>query len=136
MKNYITLLLGFAILISCSAPRPECVNKEKYFDTNTYESQEYQNKVINILHNDSPEYYRYFFVTFTGDDNDYLVVNMRNDKNCFDAKILVTDWTKLAGMRKVNGKAYPKELHDLTWSLIRTKESWKILYGDMRTIRD
>ena len=103
MKNYMTLLLGISTLISCSAPKSEAVNIEKYFDTNIYESQEYQNQVINILRDDSPEYYRYFFVTFTGDDNVYLVVNMRNDKNCIDAKILVTDWTKLAGMRKVKG---------------------------------
>ncbi len=137
LKRYIpAVILLMLILNSCSRPRPACVNTNPYFDENTYESQEYQNKVVNLLQHDSPEDYRYFFVTFAGDKNDILVVNMRSDKNCFDAKILVTNWDKLAGMRKVNGKKYPKELHNLTWSLIQTEGIWKLLYLDMDTIWD
>jgi len=136
MKTRITFLLAVAILSTCSIPKPECVNTEKYFDSNTYDSQDYQNKLINILQYDAPEDYRYFFVTFSGEEKDILVVNMRSEKNCFDAKILVTDWSKLSGIRKVNGKSYPKELYNLTWILIQTEGRWQILYTDMDTIID
>lgn len=61
---------------------------------------------------------------------------MRNDKYCFDAKLLVENWDKLVGMREKNGQSYPEELYNLDWSLEKPNEDEILFYVDMNTIID
>lgn len=140
MKTLCTLILS-VLLISLSScdyysKKPECTNKDSFFDNNDPMTETYQEKVKDVLKITIPEDFRYFFKTFTGDNNEYLMVNMRNDEYCFDAKILVENWDKLAGMRKKNGKSYPEELYNLKWKLEKSGESENIVYLDMNKIID
>ncbi len=112
--------------------KPECVNADQYFGSHTSLTEEYQKKVRDVLKNSTPENFRYFFLSFIGEQKNYMMVNVRNDRYCFDAKILVNNWDKLAGMRRTNGKSYPTELYDLTW-VIKNEE---IVFIAMHNIID
>lgn len=81
--------------------------------------EKYEDVVFSYLQNSDPEDYRYFFKTFLEKGNSTsMLVNFRNENTCFDVEILVKDWSILSGMRKVNGKSYPKELRNLKWELL------------------
>lgn len=140
MKNLTTLILSFLLLSlsSCDyvSEKPEYTNKDSYFDKNDPMTKTYQDKVKEVLKNTTADDFRYFFKTFTGDSNEYLIVNMRNDEYCFDAKMLVKNWDKLAGMRGKNGKSYPEELYNLKWELEKSGESENLVYLDMNKIID
>ena len=107
---------------------PECSNPQ------TFDYDRPGTIHLSTLHEElkskSPEDYRYFFKTFLEEDKIYMVVNFRNEQECFDVKMLVDKWDKLAGMRWANGKSYPKELHDLEW----TVKNNEITYVDMHDI--
>jgi hypothetical protein len=135
----ILLLFYFvALLQSCSyfSKKPDCVNSDPFFDSGISLSEEYQQRVRDILEDTSPDKFRYFFVTFDGKDREYLVVNMRNDQYCFDARLVVSNWDKLAGMRAVNGKSYPEELHNLKWEISDVGGKEEINFIDMNPIVD
>lgn len=65
-----------------------------------------------------------------------MMVNMRNDSRCFDARMLVTNWDKLEGMRRTNGLSYPEELYNVTWELKESSESDELVFLDMNSIID
>ncbi len=140
MKTLTKLFLSVFIisLTSCNhfKDKPECINKDSFFDNNDPMTETYQEKVKEVLKITTPNDFRYFFVTFTGDNNEYLMVNMRNNEYCFDAKILVENWDKLAGMREKKGRSYPEELHNLKWKLEKSGGSENIVYLDMNKIID
>lgn len=140
MKTSTNLLFTILLicLTSCNyfSAKPECNNMDKFFDENDPMTEEYQLKVIEVLKLNSPVDFRYFFKTFSGESNEFLIVNMRNDEYCFDAKILVKNWGKLAGMREKNGQSYPEKLYNLDWSLEKPNEDEILVYVDMNTIID
>lgn len=140
MKTLTKLVLSVLIisLSSCSylKDKPECSNKDKFFDNNDPLTELYQDKVKEVLRARTADDFRYFFKTFTGDNNEFLMVNMRNDDYCFDAKILVRNWDKLAGMRAKNGTSYPEELYNLKWKLEKSGELENIIYLDMNKVID
>lgn len=120
-------------------PKPECHNSLDFFDTNAADAQStaYQTKAINLLRDKKPHQFRYFFKTFLEEKrNTYMLTNFRNEVHCFDVKILVEDWTKLAGMRRTNGKSYPKELYNLKWEITNINGKQEVLYIDMHDIID
>ncbi len=136
------ILISFFSLIlficSCDLPKyyfssaPEC-NSET---TNDLE-QKNQENLIAMLKDRQPKDYRYFFKTFKEEGKFiYMVTNFRNDESCFDVKILVDTWDKLAGMKRTNGYSYPKELYDLNWEIKSTGRKETIRYIDMHRIID
>ena len=70
------------------------------------------------------------------DEHTFMLVNFRNNNNCFDVSILVKKWDKLGGMKKVNGVSYPKELVKLKWSIELIDGNKTVVYQDMNTIID
>jgi len=79
------------------------------------ESEEYQTQLHKLLSQSTPDDFRYFFVTFSGNDQEFMVLNFRNSTQCFDVKLLTPHKEELKGMRRTNGMSYPKELFDVTW---------------------
>lgn len=137
MKKYYPIIFCF-IIFSCelSPPPPECIIQAP-FDHLVQGSDAYQGAAIEKIENAETSNYRYFFKTFlVRDDEDLMTVNFRNQQECFDVDILVEKWDKLGGMKKVNGKSYPKELINLTWNIEERKGSKKVVYQDMNWIRD
>ena len=65
-----------------------------------------------------------------------MVLDFRNDTNCFKVRMLVDKWDKLGGMRKVNGQSYPKELMNVKWSIEKRNRSKEVVYNDMSSIID
>ncbi len=131
------VLYCFVVLGICSCelygPVPECVTPTEISQLN-YADKVYVERVTSYLKKSNPSDYRYFFKTFLeGDNQTMMLTNFRNDSTCFDVLILVEDWSKLGGMRKVNGKSYPKELRKLEW---RITENNVIVYHDMGRIID
>lgn len=141
-----TNLLFFLILFlanSCDLPEhyfvsaPECIAENEMLQTGDPLTAENQQFLRDSLRNKSPKDFRYFFKTFEEEArNTYMITNFRNDTTCFDIKILVDNWDKLAGMRRVNGKAYPKELYDLKWQITNVSGQEEVVYIDMHDIID
>lgn len=138
----IVILFTFQSCELYPAP-PDCNNSGKLTHVNITKDA-YQEIVLSYLQSSKPEDYRYFFKTFIErGNNTFMVVNFRadasgdsqgpNQDNCFDVEVLVEDWSILGGMRKVNGKSYPKELRSLQWEL---KEEGIVRYIDMGKIID
>lgn len=100
-------------------------------------SKENQQFLYAQLKTSSPEDFRYRFITFLEEEqHTYMVTNFINDDGCFDIKILVNDWSKLAGMRRTNGYSYPSELYDLKWEIRKIDEEEQVVYLDMHHIID
>ena len=109
-------------------PEPECISQ----NTDDLKNAN-QKTLIEKLENKTPNDFRYFFKTFEEEGNQiFMITNFRNDESCFDIKILVDRWDKLAGMKRTNRKSYPKELFDLKWKI----EESTIKYIDMHKIID
>ena len=146
MKKVITIILPFVfltILGKTCCPKyyfssaPTCHSDESIFNNQTYEDENYQDKVLQILAASTPEQFRYFRKTFLFENGkDYLVTNFRNEHQCFDVKMRLENLGKLAGMKRKNGVAYPVELYDLKWSLEKRNGKTEILYIDMHRIID
>lgn len=142
---YSKIILGLFLfsIIACDfpehyfTPQPECVHKIEFSDTPNSESETYQRLILEHIKAKNPEHFRYFFKTFI-DENDatYMMTNFRNNDACFDIKILVEKWDKLAGMKRVNGRAYPRELYDLKWELASIDGKAQVVYMDMHKIID
>ena len=138
-KQFFILLL----LSSCNlpehywSPAPECQNREERFNDESSISAENQTLLREKIRNQQPKNYRYFFETFIEEgEHTYMITNFRNEVDCFDIKLLVTKWDKLAGMHRVNGKAYPKELYDLQWTVKTVNSREEVVYIDMHRIID
>ena len=121
---------------------PECKTPEELANDNL-SKEEYNEVVFSYLQNSKSSDYRYFFKTFIEKgETTIMVVNFRtrvfnqshlmNKHTCFDVEVLVQDWSILGGMRKVNGKSYPKELRKLKWEL----DGKLVKYMDMGRIID
>lgn len=140
MKTRILLSVGLlsAFLLYNSFPKyyfaeaPVCVASFTELDAVAYEQA-----VLNNLADKKPSEFRYFFQTFIQEEGkDYILANMRNKTDCFDAKILIEKWDKLAGMKRTNGIGYPKELYNLKWKMEQRDGYNVIVYQDMRSIID
>ncbi len=141
--NYFFLLTGLLIFyLACDLPEhywsesPEC-HPSAFIGAAMPASLAYQSKVRVFLADKKAEDFRYFFDTFMDEGaKTYMMTEFRNENECFTGKILVRDWSKLEGMRRVNGKAYPKELYDLKWEIQTIDGKQEILYVDMHDIID
>ena len=115
---------------------PACV-EDAAFSGLGYGTPEYRAAAVEILSHSQPQDFRYFFKTFSAEGADtYMVVNLRSKAHCFDVPVLVERWDKLDGMRKTNGRSYPKELYGLKWSLQERGGRQTVVYEDMRAIID
>jgi CHAD domain-containing protein len=119
--------------------KPNCNStlNHSLLDTKAFTSTAYQREVIQLLESKKPHDFRYFFKTFLSEgDNDYMIVNFRNKEQCFDVKMKVNQWDKLAGMRRTNGLSYPEELHEIEWAIEETRGKKEVFYQDMHAIID
>ena len=141
MKKYLLIIpLFLAALFICRfmifvpknywKPEPKCIANQS-FDFSK-KGTAHLSALNESLKSKSPDDYRYFFKTFLEEEKIYMVVNFRNEQECFDVKMLVEKWDKLTGMRHANGKSYPKELHDLEWNI----ENNEVTYQGMHRIID
>ncbi|MCB0626854.1 MAG: hypothetical protein KDC43_23795 [Saprospiraceae bacterium] len=133
----IVLIYAFVSPRYLFAPEPVCHTGGLFERFDDPLSEEYQAAVREVLQGKTPADFRYFFRTFLEEeDGAYLLVNFRADGWCFDVRMLVDRWDKLAGMKKVNGRSYPEELHELEWELRRVGEEQEVAYVDMRRVID
>lgn len=135
---FISIIICLTLITSCNLPEhyfespPDCVSQTSN-DLNVQK----QSALVSALAQKNSSDYRYFFKTFIEEgDQTFMITNFRNKTECFDIKLWVDKWDKLEGMRKVNGKAYPKELFDLTWEIISEQEKKYAKYIDMHHIID
>ncbi|MEZ4850043.1 MAG: hypothetical protein R3B93_15780 [Bacteroidia bacterium] len=142
MKLSIYYLLALILFTNCTpngylASPPECKPSPQFAQIEDSQGNQYQKIALNELKNTTPEDYYYFFKTFIEEGEQvYMMTNFRNEKNCFDVKMLVNNWEKLEGMRKTNGKSYPKQLVNLTWTIDQNGENEQVVFVDMNTIID
>lgn len=130
--------LCLSIISSCdmpehySKPAPECNSQ----NTDDLEQENQRNLVDQLQHN-QPTDFRYFFKTFVEEEEDtFMITNFRNEEDCFDIKMLVNKWDKLAGMKRTNGVSYPNELFDLKWEIKSIQGEKTVEYIDMHSIID
>ena len=106
MKIITLLLINLLVfsLISCDLPdhyfdaTPACITENSADLT-----IENQLELIASLRKKQPNDFRYFFKTFIEEErHTYMITNFRNEVACFDMKILVDKWDKLAGMKRTN----------------------------------
>ena len=116
---------------------PDCSHRALFQDQYVSTSEDYQSEVLSIIENKNPNEFRYLFKTFLEEKGGTsMLINFRNGKHCFDAKILVDVWDKLGGMRKTNGKSYPKERYELEWKIETIDGDKRIVYQNMHRILD
>jgi len=137
-KIQITLLFAIFFYTSCDfpkdyfSPEPDCFNKVSYVL-----DHKDQMRLLPLLEKSKPQDYRYFFKSFEEVNSQvYMVTNFRNEEVCFDMRILVDKWDKLAGMKRANGYSYPKELYDLLWEITYLDGKKTVRYLDMHDIID
>lgn len=117
--------------------KPSCTNELPFSTSAAFAEMAYQEAARNYLSAQLPKQFRYFFKTFLEEgEHTYMIVNFRNELHCFDVKMLVNKWDKLAGMKWANGKSYPKELHDLEWIVDSINGEEEVVYVDMHKIID
>jgi len=142
---YSRIILGLLLfsIVACDfpehyfTPQPECVHKIEFSNAPNSESEAYQTLILEHVKDKNPENFRYFFKTFIDENNaTYMMVNFRSDDMCFDIKMLVQKWDKMAGMKRVNGRAYPPELYDLKWEVRIVDGKARVVYIDMHKIID
>lgn len=140
MKKALFILVAFSVtaITAFTLPKylfvsePACSS-----DTSGDSLPARQAMLVTRLQDKSPSDYRYFFQTFLEEEGQtYKVTNFRNDTDCFDIKMLVNDWDKLDGMKRTNGKSYPRELHRLEWEIVTTGQQAVVRYVDMRRVID
>ena len=140
MKIFQIIICVFILVHISSCDFPEhYFTPEPACQTNTTNDLEKENQKILVekLKDKKPNDFRYFFKTFKEEGNQtFMITNFRNDESCFDIKILVENWDKLAGMKRTNGKAYPKELYDLNWKIKLNNGEEVVQYIDMHRIID
>lgn len=118
-------------------PAPECTNELPFSTSAAFAEMAYQEAACDYLSAQYPKRFRYFFKTFLDEgDQTFMVVNFRNEAHCFDVKMLVNKWNRLGGMKRTNGKSYPKELHDLKWNVTSINGKEEVVYVDMHRIID
>ncbi|QHT70985.1 hypothetical protein GXP67_32225 [Rhodocytophaga rosea] len=102
-----------------------------------FSSPDYEKKVIDILETMEQHEFRYFFKSFVQEGKTtYMIVNFRNHKQCFDARMRVDNWDKLAGMKRTNGLSYPEELYEVKWQIGDREGTKELVYLDMHSIID
>jgi len=140
MKNQQILILIITLISigSCDFPEYYFTSEPECKSENTDDLKEENQKIlIEQLKSKTPSDFRYYFKTFEEEGNNtFMITNFRNEDSCFDIKILVEKWDKLAGMKRTNGYSYPKELFDLKWELIMNNEKEIVKYIDMHKIID
>jgi hypothetical protein len=131
------LLIVVLFIVACDEPIPQCTANPQAFQQQ-YEptSTAYQNAVLEILRDKTPEDFGYVFETFIEGDPVYMMTSFRNPEYCFSVKVLVDKWDKLGGMRKVNGRKYPNGLVNLKWTIEDINGQPTVVYQDMRIIID
>ncbi|MDF1694510.1 MAG: hypothetical protein P1U56_01675 [Saprospiraceae bacterium] len=138
MEKIVIFILLSCCFLACelSPPPPKCVSNPPFDQLETF-SKEYHAEVIKKLEKSKATDFRYFFKTFveSGEETN-MILNLRNENQCFDVKMLVENWEKLGGMRKVNGKSYPKELVLLKWNIENRNDDKIVVYDDMNWIID
>ena len=117
------------------ADAPVCQHTPEGVERDSLLSAKSQRVFRKMLKNQSPKDYRYFFRTFL-EEEPVLVVEFRSDSLCFPVKMRVEQWDKLGGMRRTNGRSYPKELYDLRWTIEPRNGQEVVLYRDMHRIID
>ncbi|MCB0628576.1 MAG: hypothetical protein R2824_25680 [Saprospiraceae bacterium] len=96
-----------------------------------------QQQFRDLIRNQAPKKYRYFFQTFLEEgDQHYMITNFRSEDACFEVKVLVDKWDKLENMRRTNGKSYPEELYGLEWEIKSVNGEEEVVYVDMHKIID
>lgn len=144
--NYLSLNIIQSFFFLCLLlVASSCQLSENYWTTpivckgqkheHTYSHEKYNaSHIIKILEESKPKDFRYYFMTFLAEGNtEYMLIQFRNEEYCIDVKLRVQNWEKLKGMKKVNGKSYPKELYDLQWTI---GSAGSINYVDMNPIID
>jgi len=128
----LTAITAFTLPKYLFVPEPACSS-----DTSYDLLPARQEMLVTRLQDKSPSDYRYFFQTFLEEEGQtYMVTNFRNETDCFDIKMLVNVWDKLDGMKRTNGKSYPRELHRLEWEIVTTEQQAVVRYVDMRRVID
>ncbi len=143
MKKSILFILVLVGFTTCDLPEhyfesaPECVEQTQFADLGEPTSPDYQAQVLSLLETKVTSDFRYFFKTFLEEDGkSYMLTNFRNKEACFDVKVLVERWDKLAGMKRTNGDYYPNELHDVQWEIQEAEGKRQVIYIDMHRIID
>lgn len=115
----------------------ECVSEGRLTENGDPLNSDNQQILREEIRNSTPENFRYYFKTFVEEaSKTYMITNFRNDSLCFDIKILVDKWDRLAGMRRTNGKGYPNELYNLKWEIKNRNGREEVVYLDMHKIID
>ncbi len=140
MKPTQIMIFTVALLFTSSCDFPEhYFTPDPNCNSNAIEDlgNEKQKELVAKLRNVAPKEYRYYFKTFKEEGNNtYMITNFRNDESCFDIKMLVDKWDRLAGMKRTNGKSYPKELYDLKWKIESIDGAEVVKYLSMHKIID
>ena len=139
--KYIIVIIFLTSLYSCNFPKhyfnpaPTCENTNMQME---YDSPDYSvNNVHAILKVNHPNEYRYYFKTFIEEDGiNKILVNFRDKNLCMDVLLSIDSLGKLNGMKRTNGKSYPRELYDLQWELDERFGKLEVMYTDMHDIID
>ena len=134
----LVFIMTLLFITSCNSDKPglQCFPSAKWKSLSP-KTREYEERVIQELRKSTPTDFRYFFRTFLRKEGrDYILVNFRNEADCFDVPLRIDRLGKLAGMKKVNGQSYPEELNGIIWEIVQEEGFEVVKFLDMADIRD
>jgi len=115
---------------------PDCIRVEE-LELKVLGTKDYTRSISELLREKSSSDYRYRFKSFVDKGaQTYMIVTFISETQCFDVLMKVRKWDALGGMRKTNGKSYPKELRNLKWEIVEEGNTIEINYLGMSHIID
>lgn len=136
MKPFLIMLAMVIVLVSCD--RPECVNSNEVLSKNYFDSENYKRELSRLLKESEASAVDYWFDMYIKKGLDeYIDVHVQSDQICAEAHILVTDWTKLKGIRETGGLGYHgAKLKGLKFDIKQDSLHTEFIYKDIDTVID
>lgn len=107
MKTSIPHLLVVTALLLPACDRPDCINQNQVFDQYGIEAAEYKAELAKQVKSHAAGDLRYWIKEYSKDgDSEYLTIHIQGDGLCAQTRMLVTDWTRMEGVREAKGVSY------------------------------
>lgn len=137
-KTHAACLSIIAAIFLGACGQPDCKNENVVFERYPTASKEYTNELARQLRSNGGKNISFWFDHYEEQEGkEYIFVDAIGNKFCAKAKILVTDWNKLAGIRKTKGAGYNGAgLVGLTVDYLQDSTSSQLIYKNIDHISD
>ena len=134
--------LSFKIITLCiltlfSCGKPDCVNTNQVFNKYKSDQFEYKNEIERLMISDYDKIEFWLDGYVKNDSGEFIKVQISGENICAKTLVKVTDWTKLEGIQKTQGRAYSgAKLVGLKFSSKKDSTNTYFLFKDIEKVID